>query len=110
MNQHATVLLLLCGDAACGFVAAGRAGDDLELHKIGVLAEYRRQGLAAQLLQQAVVVQELPVRRCLIEVAENNAPARAFYHSTGFTEIYRREDYYADGSTAISMEKILCSP
>ena len=41
--------------------------------------------------------------RILLEVAENNLPARKLYESCGFKEIHRRKNYYAD-SDALIME------
>lgn len=91
----------------CGFLSAGIAGDDLEIRKIGVLPAYRRHGLGKRLLNHAINHAASALRRCLIEVSSANAAGVFFYEKLGFSEIGRRSNYYADGSTAILMEKIL---
>ena len=42
----------------------------------------------------------------LLEVAESNAAARAFYAKAGFVEIHRRPNYYRDGSAALVLERV----
>ncbi len=100
------------GDAstALGFLAGSLAGDDFEIRKIGVIAAGRRHGVARQLLQAAAAAAVLLLprsARCLIDVAEDNLPALAFYENLGFTKVARRKRYYANGAHAIVMEKIL---
>lgn len=100
------VVLAMQAGKPCGFVSSGMAGDDLEIRKIGVLPSHRRHGLGRRLLKYATS-RMTSARRCLIEVSSANAAGLAFYASMGFTEIGRRKNYYADGSSAIVMEKIL---
>lgn len=104
------VLLANLGNAPCGFLTAAIAGDDLEIRKIGILPPYRRNGRGRQLLQHILTLTQGAARRCLIEVSASNAEGRAFYAKSGFTEIAQRWNYYADGSAAIVMEKILSAP
>ncbi|HNA79486.1 MAG TPA: GNAT family N-acetyltransferase [Turneriella sp.] len=104
------ILLAVQAGQPCGFLSSGIAGDDLEIRKVGVLPRYRRHGLGRRLLQQATMNTANTARRCLIEVSSANAEGLAFYRRTGFTEIGQRTSYYADGSTAIVMEKILSVP
>lgn len=88
-------------------MSSGIAGDDLEIRKIGVLPAYRRLGLARQLLQRALADAPPTIRRCLIEVSAANSTGIAFYQKMGFSQIGLRSNYYADGSAAVLMEKIL---
>ncbi|GAB4436021.1 MAG: hypothetical protein OHK0011_19190 [Turneriella sp.] len=104
------IILAYGSDRPCGFLSAGKAGDDLEIRKIGLLPAYRRHGLGKQLLHHAINHKASALRRCLIEVSSANAAGLAFYEKLGFSEIGRRHNYYADGSTAILMEKILSAP
>lgn len=92
---------------SCGFISAGITGDDLEIHKLGVLPAYRRKNLARELLQHAVEksMGTQPSLRCILEVAHQNAPALAFYEALNFKEFWRRKKYYANGDDAILMER-----
>lgn len=102
------VLLFWCGSDACGFISGDAAGDTLEIRKLGVLAEKRRQGIAGQLLRD-LLARHPSCRRCLVDVAAGNLPAQAFYQKHGFCQIARRKNYYATGDDALVLEKILCT-
>ena len=91
-----------------GYAVASLFADVAELQRIAVAAAARRTGIASALLQR--VEQEAGLRyseRLLLEVRENNAGACAFYAARGFREIDRRPRYYADGTTAVVLEKTL---
>jgi len=90
-------------DRALGFALARAHGDDCELLALGVREEARRRGLGARLV--AAVCAEARRRgaaRVFLEVAEDNAPARALYGRAGFAVLGRRARYYAraDGRAA----------
>lgn len=89
-------------DLTCGYAAVSIVADVAELQRIAVSATHRRTGVASTLLGQ--VDREAAVRhadRVLLEVRDDNTGALAFYARQGFTELSRRERYYADGTTAI---------
>ena len=91
-----------------GYAAVSIVADVAELQRIAVAATHRRTGVASGLL--ARVEQEALTRhadRLLLEVREDNHGACAFYAARGFTEIDRRPRYYADGTTAVILEKEL---
>jgi ribosomal-protein-alanine N-acetyltransferase len=52
---------------------------------------------------------ELHGSSILLEVRQDNEPARALYAKNGFTEISRRVGYYARFGDAVVMEKKLTS-
>jgi ribosomal-protein-alanine N-acetyltransferase len=84
-----------------GYVVTMLVGDVADLQRIGVRPEQRRRGLASALLAEA-----LRGSRMLLEVAETNEAARAFYATAGFVEIDRRRHYYRDGSDALVLERV----
>ena len=91
-----------------GYAAASLFADVAELQRIAVATTHRRTGVASALLER--VEQEARLRyseRLLLEVREGNAGALAFYARRGFTEVSRRSRYYADGTTAIVLERRL---
>jgi ribosomal-protein-alanine N-acetyltransferase len=91
-----------------GYAAASVVADVAELQRIAVDAGRRRTGVASGLLAR---VEAEALRRhadrLLLEVRVDNAAACAFYAARGFVEIDRRARYYADGTTAVVLQKEL---
>ena len=96
-NQCAA--FLVAGDSVSGRVL-GYAGlmvvaDEGYITNVAVFPEYRRQGIAAQILQ--VFVQFAEANRLAfltLEVRPSNAAAIALYQGFGFEEVGRRKNYY----------------
>ena len=98
-----------------GFALSLWAGGECELLSIGVLPERRRAGVARALLAEAVSrAADAGARRMVLEVAEDNAAARAFYDAAGFSTAGRREGYYrAPESTprdALILDRPIAAP
>ncbi|MNE73850.1 ribosomal-protein-alanine N-acetyltransferase [compost metagenome] len=75
--------------------------DEAEILTLAVRPSARRSGLGARLVEAAVVrAAALGAERMFLEVAGDNAAARALYARAGFHEAGRRRGYYAraDGS------------
>ncbi len=69
--------------------------DEIEIATIGILPPYQRQGKGDKLLSDLIEkAKSLNMRRILLEVAVNNAPAIALYEKKGFTLINTRKNYY----------------
>lgn len=98
----------LFNDAAC-FIAAvtdsgtllGYAGlhcilDEGYIANIAVKPEYRRQGIAGELLGAFLRFGQAKLAFITLEVRATNAPAIALYQKHGFREVGRRKDYYSD--------------
>lgn len=98
----AMVFVSSAAEKPVGFISVSRAGDDLEIRKIGVLATERRAGIAGNLLGVAARA-VAGAQRILIDVAADNLAGIAFYRKSGFTEIARRRNYYPGGADAIVM-------
>lgn len=96
-NQCAA--FLVAEDSVSGRVL-GYAGlmvvaDEGYITNVAVFPEYRRQGIAAQILQ--VFVQFAAANRLTfltLEVRPSNAAAIALYQGFGFEEVGRRKNYY----------------
>jgi [ribosomal protein S18]-alanine N-acetyltransferase len=82
-----------------GYVITWDSGDVVDLQRIAVHPARQRSGLATELIKAALV----DVDRMLLEVAEDNEAALAFYRQCGFVEIDRRPRYYRSGAAAIVM-------
>jgi ribosomal-protein-alanine N-acetyltransferase len=77
------------------FVAGMLICPEVEVLRLGVQPEYRRRGLAQQLLQQLKAYSQTQgCCSCWLEVHEANTPARALYEQQGFQEVGRRKRYY----------------
>ncbi len=96
-NQCAA--FLVAEDSVSGRVL-GYAGlmvvaDEGYITNVAVFPEYRRQGIAAQILQ--VFLQFAKANRLAfltLEVRPSNAAAIALYQGFGFEEVGRRKNYY----------------
>jgi [ribosomal protein S18]-alanine N-acetyltransferase len=78
-----------------GFALCLPAGEAFDLAAIGVTAGRRRAGIARLLLAHCEkCARAAGARRLMLEVAEDNGAARAFYAGSGFREVFRRRGYY----------------
>jgi ribosomal-protein-alanine N-acetyltransferase len=94
------------------FLLARVAADEAELLMLATHPGHRRRGLARALL--AAFAAEAAARGAatgFVEVAEDNAPARALYAATGWRETGRRPGYYrragGAGAAAVLMARAL---
>lgn len=97
----------LFNDTAC-FIAAvtetgdvvGYAGlhcvlDEGYIDNVAVRPEYRRQGVAGELLRAFLRFGAAKLAFLTLEVRASNAPAIALYAKHGFREVGRRKNYYS---------------
>ncbi|NJS40643.1 MAG: GNAT family N-acetyltransferase, partial [Rhodobacteraceae bacterium] len=85
--------LLVEGDA--GFLLGRAVAGEAELLTVAVAPESRGRGLGQRLVSRFLYQARLRgAEVAFLEVAENNAPARAVYCRAGFTESGRRRGYY----------------
>lgn len=71
---------------------------------VAVLPDYRRAGIASELVKQAVAaVREMNGDECYLEVRATNESALRLYEKLGFTLAKRAPHYYADGAEALVM-------
>ncbi len=79
-----------------GFILMRTAADEAEILTLAVQPAARRRGLGRELTAAGLArARTLGAERVFLEVAEDNAPARALYGRLGFTEAGRRPAYYA---------------
>lgn len=85
-----------------GFILCRVVLDEAEILTLAVLPQARGQGLASRLVASAAeIAGAAGAERLFLEVAEDNAPARALYARAGFAQTGRRKAYYEtpDGRT-----------
>lgn len=103
-----SVLLATGRDSVIGYGSIQVIDDVADLHRIAVVPAAQRGGVGRQLLVELLAVASTRgAARTLLEVAAHNAPAIALYQSFGYSQIARRAGYYADGSDALVMERLL---
>lgn len=95
-----------------GFGMSRVIADEAELLTLATDPDYRRQGVATDLLARLeAAVAARGAKRHFLEVAADNGAARALYTRAGYAEAGRRAAYYLrpDGShaDALVMEKLL---
>ena len=78
-----------------GFALFRQAGPEVELLTVAVAPDMQRKGIGRHLLK--TLLQEagrLGAEEVILEVADNNAAARALYQTEGFVEAGYRKNYY----------------
>jgi ribosomal-protein-alanine N-acetyltransferase len=98
---------VLLGDARAILLARVTL-DEAEVLTLATDPRYQRQGLAsALLLRFHERARAQGATRALLEVAEDNAPARALYAAHGYEEAGRRRAYYARKGAAAAAALVL---
>ena len=91
--------------AVVGYASAAVIADVADLTRIAVRWADRREGVGTALLAALLdSAAERGAERMMLEVADTNGPALAFYVVSGFVEVARRRDYYDRGVDAVVME------
>ena len=93
---HARVTVATdASDQAVGYCVLLFAADEAEIANIAVSPPLRRNGIASQLLDDALVAAKLlGAAEVFLEVRMSNQSARGLYGSRGFTQVGRRPSYY----------------
>lgn len=93
-----------------GYLLYQSTGDELELWRVAVVPQLRRQGIARllfgemeQRFSRSLAAAKAVVGSGWIEVRDDNLSAAAFYRSIGFREEGRRKSYYHNGADALVM-------
>lgn len=83
--------------------------DELEIARIAVASNCRRQGIAERLLQDLEEKsRQLKIDRWLLDVRESNQAAIGLYKKYGFSEDGKRKNFYTDPvETAILMSRTI---
>ena len=96
-NEPATVFVV--GSPIRGFLYFWTLLDEIQIIDLGVLPEFRRQGIAQKLLEH-LKSQITTDQQIFLEVRASNTAAMRLYEENGFQKISERKKYYADGEDA----------
>ncbi|MEP6780768.1 MAG: ribosomal protein S18-alanine N-acetyltransferase [Gemmatimonadaceae bacterium] len=95
MPSSSTIVATDVNDVAVAYCMLLTAADQGEIANLAVATTSRRQGLAAALLKEAIMIAiSRQVVSLFLEVRKSNTAARALYLAHGFAEIGLRRGYY----------------
>ncbi len=95
-SEHNIYLVATTGEMIAGYCGIWVSFDTADLCNIAVAPEYRRRGIAEDILEEAVQrVKMHGVERILLEVRESNQGALCLYQKLGFGQIGTRRGYYS---------------
>jgi [ribosomal protein S18]-alanine N-acetyltransferase len=98
----------VAGRRNVGFILSRRGGDEAEILSVAVTRAWQGRGLARKLLDLHLRrLAGLKLHAVLLEVGEDNTPARRLYARAGFREVGRRPGYYAGGKAALVLRRDL---
>jgi ribosomal-protein-alanine acetyltransferase len=96
-KQGGLALVLSKSQQDCAYLIASSLVGDVELLQMGVLATFRRQGLARILMHKFLhYCHALKAERIFLEVRSSNAAAIALYLQFGFSQDGVRKGYYSN--------------
>lgn len=84
-----------------GYIIIMDNGIEIEILKIGVIEDFRKQKIGSKLLNYLFEMQ----KEIFLEVRESNIIGQKFYENNGFIKIGKRKNYYKDGETAVLMKR-----
>ncbi len=104
----AGALLVELAGTVYGFVQFQWVAGEAEINSICVLPNYRRQHFGRDLLLGLLAhLTPLHTTQIFLEVSAHNTAAIGLYETQGFQRNGLRKAYYADGTDAITMVKVL---
>lgn len=88
-------LVAMAGNVVAGYVGSQTVLGESDMMNLAVRPEFRRNGVARELVQALVEGLKKRGSHCLtLEVRVSNGPARKLYETLGFVQIGRRPNYY----------------
>ncbi len=94
-NNLSLWLVAVDGETVAGYVGSQSVMGWADMMNIAVHPDYRRQGVACELVEQLVAaLQENDVTCLTLEVRASNTPAKALYEKLGFQQVGKRPNYY----------------
>lgn len=85
------------GETVAGYVGSQLVPPEADMMNLAVGAQWRRQGVAQQLLNTLFsALREREITSLALEVRESNAAAQSLYEKNGFVLAGRRQKYYVN--------------
>ena len=94
-NPLSVWLVAMEGEKVLGYVGSQTVIDETDMMNVAVHPDYRKQGIARELIAQLVESLKLRKSHCLtLEVRASNEPAKNLYKMLDVEEIGIRKNYY----------------
>ena len=94
-NPLSLWLVAVDGQQVAGYVGSQSVMGEADMMNIAVSAQYRRMGIAQELVERLVkLLREKDVYSLTLEVRASNEPAKELYGKLGFSQVGRRPNYY----------------
>lgn len=95
INPLSLWLVAMDGETVAGYIGSQAVEGEADVMNIAVHPDYRRQGIARELVNRLVTaLAERKNYSLALEVRQSNAPAIALYESLGFRQVGMRPNYY----------------
>lgn len=96
-NPLSVWVVAVDGDTVAGYVGSQTVMGEADMMNIAVLPDYRRQGVAQQLVLVLInKLKAMDAYRLTLEVRASNAPAIELYDKLGFVQVGCRPNYYSN--------------
>lgn len=96
------------GTRLTSFILSRMVLDEVHIHHVCTLPDFRRKGFARKLLNHVIeTARSQSAEKAFLEVAGPNIAARDLYAQAGFKKDYVRKKYYSTGDDAIVMSRSL---
>lgn len=92
-NHCSEIYIALVDGTAAGYANIYTVLDEMDIVRVAVLPEYRRQGIAAEMLKTVLAEKQGTV---YLDVRESNHPAISLYKFLGFVDTGVRKNYYTN--------------
>ena len=96
MGQYDPLLITDDDGNALGYAGLQTVLDEGYINNVAVAPDYRRQGVAGELIAAFIRFGKAKLAFLTLEVRASNTPAIQFYEKYGFAEAGRRKNYYDD--------------
>ncbi len=97
-------------DVVLGYIFGTMVLDEAEIRKIAVAPNFRRQGLATTLLNEAFrFLVKHKIVACFLEVRQKNKGALCLYQKNNFKQIAIRKNYYTSPKDNAILLKKICT-
>ena len=108
LPENAIYLVAEADGVVCGIGSMYCVFDDCEIMNIAVSEEYRKRGIASELLKSLIsLATERGCNLITLEVAENNQGAIALYDRFGFKAVGKRKGFYQQIDAIVMQKTIL---
>lgn len=94
-KDNGIVLYAVKNEVVTGLICGYFAADEADITSVAVAPEYRRQGIAARLMEEFLGTLSDITKCIFLEVRESNSAAIGLYEKFGFEKLSIRKNFYS---------------